>query len=79
MARGKGKEEKKGGVEKEKMECPPKSKPAKVKAEPPLKKRKKWLKEVPSSSDSDSSEEAASEDESEKPFCAYRASFPDTD
>nr|XP_029485633.1 proline-rich protein 12-like isoform X1 [Oncorhynchus nerka] len=63
MERGKGKEEKKGGVEKEKMECPPKSKPAKVKAEPPLKKRKKWLKEVPSSSDSDSSEEAASEDE----------------
>ncbi|KAK6302148.1 hypothetical protein J4Q44_G00282010 [Coregonus suidteri] len=60
--RGKGKE-KKGGVEKgKKVERPPKLKPAKVKAEPLLKKRK-WLKEVPSSSDSDSSEEAASEDE----------------
>uniref|UniRef100_A0A4W5N8T1 Proline rich 12 n=1 Tax=Hucho hucho TaxID=62062 RepID=A0A4W5N8T1_9TELE len=60
--RGKGKE-KKGGVEKgKKVERPPKSKPAKVKAEP-LPKKRKWLKEVPSSSDSDSSEEAASEDE----------------
>uniref|UniRef100_H3DCK4 Proline rich 12 n=1 Tax=Tetraodon nigroviridis TaxID=99883 RepID=H3DCK4_TETNG len=37
-------------------ERPPKSKLAKVKAEPPPKKRKKWLKEIPSSSDSDSSE-----------------------
>uniref|UniRef100_A0A4W5NA24 Proline rich 12 n=1 Tax=Hucho hucho TaxID=62062 RepID=A0A4W5NA24_9TELE len=63
--RGKGKE-KKGGVEKgKKVERPPKSKPAKVKAEP-LPKKRKWLKEVPSSSDSDSSEEAASEDESKK-------------
>uniref|UniRef100_A0A673AM34 DUF4211 domain-containing protein n=1 Tax=Sphaeramia orbicularis TaxID=375764 RepID=A0A673AM34_9TELE len=49
--------------EKEKPERPPKSKMAKVKAEPPPKKRKKWLKEVPSSSDSDSSDEAASENE----------------
>lgn len=49
--------------EKEKPERPPKSKPVKVKAEPPPKKRKKWLKEIPSSSDSDSSEEAASENE----------------
>ncbi|XP_055786737.1 proline-rich protein 12-like [Salvelinus fontinalis] len=55
--------EKKGGVEKgKKVEHPPKSKPAKVKAEP-LPKKRKWLKGVPSSSDSDSSEEAASEDE----------------
>uniref|UniRef100_G3NYY0 Proline rich 12a n=1 Tax=Gasterosteus aculeatus TaxID=69293 RepID=G3NYY0_GASAC len=44
-------------------ERPPKSKSAKVKAEPPPKKRKRWLKEIPSSSDSDSSEEAASENE----------------
>lgn len=35
----------------------------KVKAEPPPKKRKKWLKEVPSSSDSDSSPDPPSEDE----------------
>lgn len=49
--------------EKEKPDRPPKSKMAKVKAEPPPKKRKKWLKEVPSSSDSDSSDEAASENE----------------
>uniref|UniRef100_A0A667XBE0 Proline rich 12 n=1 Tax=Myripristis murdjan TaxID=586833 RepID=A0A667XBE0_9TELE len=63
--RGKAKEEKKTveKKEKEKAERPPKSKLAKVKAEPPPKKRKKWLKEVPSSSDSDSSDEAASEDE----------------
>lgn len=62
VERGRVKEEKK--VErKEKAERPPKSKPAKVKAEPPPKKRKKWLKEVPSSSDSDSSDEAASENE----------------
>ncbi|XP_028287336.1 proline-rich protein 12-like [Parambassis ranga] len=49
--------------EREKTERPPKSKPAKVKAEPPPKKRKKWLKEVPSSSDSDSSDDAGSENE----------------
>ncbi|KAG7227815.1 hypothetical protein INR49_013609 [Caranx melampygus] len=63
--RGRAKEEKKvvERKEKEKAERPPKSKPAKVKAEPPPKKRKKWLKEVPSSSDSDSSDEAASENE----------------
>nr|CBN81355.1 Proline-rich protein 12 [Dicentrarchus labrax] len=63
--RGRAKEEKKAleRKEKEKAERPPKSKPAKVKAEPPPKKRKKWLKEIPSSSDSDSSEEAASENE----------------
>ncbi|XP_035513965.1 proline-rich protein 12 [Morone saxatilis] len=63
--RGRVKEEKKAleRKEKEKAERPPKSKPAKVKAEPPPKKRKKWLKEIPSSSDSDSSEEAASENE----------------
>uniref|UniRef100_A0A3B4ZIE4 Proline rich 12 n=1 Tax=Stegastes partitus TaxID=144197 RepID=A0A3B4ZIE4_9TELE len=59
--RGRAKEDKKAleRKEKEKAERPPKSKPAKVKAEPPPKKRKKWLKEVPSSSDSDSSDEAA--------------------
>ncbi|CAJ1080969.1 LOW QUALITY PROTEIN: proline-rich protein 12 [Xyrichtys novacula] len=61
--RGRAKEEKKAVERKEKPERPPKSKPAKVKAEPPPKKRKKWLKEIPSSSDSDSSEEAASENE----------------
>ncbi|KAI3365679.1 hypothetical protein L3Q82_010754 [Scortum barcoo] len=63
--RGRAKEEKKAveRKEKEKAERPPKSKPAKVKAEPPPKKRKKWLKEIPSSSDSDSSDEAASENE----------------
>ncbi|XP_065806075.1 proline-rich protein 12 isoform X2 [Labrus bergylta] len=63
--RGRAKEEKKAveRKEKEKSEHPPKSKPVKVKAEPPPKKRKKWLKEIPSSSDSDSSEEAASENE----------------
>uniref|UniRef100_A0A3Q1GMX4 Proline rich 12a n=1 Tax=Acanthochromis polyacanthus TaxID=80966 RepID=A0A3Q1GMX4_9TELE len=67
--RGRAKEDKKAleRKEKEKAERPPKSKPAKVKAEPPPKKRKKWLKEVPSSSDSDSSDEAASENESEMP------------
>ncbi|KAM6898787.1 proline-rich protein 12 [Lycodopsis pacificus] len=59
------KEEKKAveRKEKEKAERQPKTKPAKVKAEPPPKKRKRWLKEIPSSSDSDSSEEAASENE----------------
>ncbi|XP_071319430.1 proline-rich protein 12 [Trachinotus anak] len=63
--RGRAKEEKKAveRKEKEKAERPPKSKLTKVKAEPPPKKRKKWLKEVPSSSDSDSSDEAASENE----------------
>uniref|UniRef100_A0A3B5KF24 Proline rich 12 n=1 Tax=Takifugu rubripes TaxID=31033 RepID=A0A3B5KF24_TAKRU len=56
--RGRGKEEKKAleRKEKERAERLPKSKLAKVKAEPPPKKRKKWLKEIPSSSDSDSSE-----------------------
>ncbi|XP_024140498.1 proline-rich protein 12 isoform X1 [Oryzias melastigma] len=52
--------------EREKAERPPKSKPAKVKAEPPPKKRKKWLNvpsSVPSSSESDSSDEAPSENE----------------
>uniref|UniRef100_A0A7N8XUJ1 Proline rich 12a n=1 Tax=Mastacembelus armatus TaxID=205130 RepID=A0A7N8XUJ1_9TELE len=61
--RGRAKEERKVVERKEKPERPPKSKLAKVKAEPPPKKRKKWLKEVPSSSDSDSSDEAASENE----------------
>ncbi|XP_034049020.1 proline-rich protein 12 isoform X2 [Thalassophryne amazonica] len=61
--RGKVKEEKKAVERKEKVERPPKSKVAKVKAEPPPKKRKKWLKEVPSSSESDSSDEATSENE----------------
>ncbi|XP_040183433.1 proline-rich protein 12 [Rana temporaria] len=41
----------------------PKQKPTKVKAEPPPKKRKKWLKEVLSSSDSDSSPDQQSEEE----------------
>ncbi|KAM9838058.1 proline-rich protein 12 [Aulostomus maculatus] len=63
VERGRAKEERKALERKEKTERPPKSKPAKVKAEPPPKKRKKWLKEVPSSSDSDSSDEAASENE----------------
>uniref|UniRef100_A0AAV2LFX9 DUF4211 domain-containing protein n=1 Tax=Knipowitschia caucasica TaxID=637954 RepID=A0AAV2LFX9_KNICA len=61
--RGKVKEERKPVERKEKAERPPKSKPVKVKAEPPPKKRKKWLKEVASSSDSESSEDAASENE----------------
>lgn len=61
--RGRVKEERKQVERKEKPERPPKSKLAKVKAEPPPKKRKKWLKEVASSSDSDSSDEAASENE----------------
>uniref|UniRef100_A0A8C4TJ28 Proline rich 12 n=1 Tax=Erpetoichthys calabaricus TaxID=27687 RepID=A0A8C4TJ28_ERPCA len=39
------------------------AKQPKVKAEPPPKKRKKWLKEVPSSSDSESSAEQPSEEE----------------
>lgn len=62
--RGRVKEERKTVERKEKVDRPPKSKMAKVKAEPPPKKRKKWLKEVPSSSDSDSSEDAGSENES---------------
>uniref|UniRef100_A0A3Q2SRI9 Proline rich 12 n=1 Tax=Fundulus heteroclitus TaxID=8078 RepID=A0A3Q2SRI9_FUNHE len=62
--RGRAKEDKKTleKKEKEKAERPPKSKSTKVKAEPPPKKRKKWLNvpsSVPSSSDSDSSDEAA--------------------
>lgn len=61
--RGRVKEERKTVERKEKVDRPPKSKMAKVKAEPPPKKRKKWLKEVPSSSDSDSSEDAGSENE----------------
>uniref|UniRef100_A0A096LV07 Proline rich 12 n=1 Tax=Poecilia formosa TaxID=48698 RepID=A0A096LV07_POEFO len=66
--RGRAKEDKKTleKKEKEKAERPPKSKSTKVKAEPPPKKRKKWLNvpsSVPSSSDSDSSDEAASENE----------------
>ncbi|KAM7370876.1 hypothetical protein PAMP_010388 [Pampus punctatissimus] len=63
--RGRAREERKAveRKEKEKTERPPKSKLAKVKAEPPPKKRRKWLKEVPSSSDSDSSDEVASENE----------------
>ncbi|MED6250408.1 hypothetical protein ATANTOWER_024911 [Ataeniobius toweri] len=65
--RGRVKEDKKTEKkEKEKAERPPKSKSTKVKAEPPPKKRKKWLNipsSVPSSSDSNSSDEAASENE----------------
>ncbi|MEQ2276560.1 hypothetical protein XENORESO_015050, partial [Xenotaenia resolanae] len=64
--RGRVKEDKKKEKEKEKAERPPKSKSTKVKAEPPPKKRKKWLNipsSVPSSSDSNSSDEAASENE----------------
>ncbi|KAK7919680.1 hypothetical protein WMY93_010964 [Mugilogobius chulae] len=53
--RGRVKEERKPVERKEKPERLPKTKVAKVKAEPPPKKRKKWLKEVASSSDSDSS------------------------
>ncbi|XP_042201083.1 proline-rich protein 12 [Callorhinchus milii] len=41
----------------------PKQRPAKARAEPPPKKRKKWLKEVPSSSDSDSTPNQQSEEE----------------
>ncbi|XP_054625435.1 proline-rich protein 12 [Dunckerocampus dactyliophorus] len=61
--RARAKDERKALERKEKPERPPKSKSAKVKAEPPPKKRKKWLKEAPSSSDTDSSDEAASENE----------------
>ncbi|XP_033840531.1 proline-rich protein 12 isoform X1 [Periophthalmus magnuspinnatus] len=63
MDRGRVKEERKPVERKEKTERPPKTKMAKVKAEPPPKKRKKWLKEVASSSDSDSSDDAPSENE----------------
>ncbi|KAF6734641.1 Proline-rich protein 12 [Oryzias melastigma] len=64
--RARTKEDKKPVERKERAERPPKSKPAKVKAEPPPKKRKKWLNvpsSVPSSSESDSSDEAPSENE----------------
>ncbi|XP_043938529.1 proline-rich protein 12-like isoform X2 [Protopterus annectens] len=44
----------------------PRQKQAKIKAEPPPKKRKKWLKEVPSSSESDSSLDPQSEEEVER-------------
>uniref|UniRef100_A0A4W4GB63 DUF4211 domain-containing protein n=1 Tax=Electrophorus electricus TaxID=8005 RepID=A0A4W4GB63_ELEEL len=60
--RARAKEEKKGPMGGEKRLDRTRSRPVKVKAEPPPKKRKKWLKEVPSS-DSDSSPDAASEDE----------------
>lgn len=63
--RGKVKEDKRTGVAERKTERSVKQQqPVKVKAEPPPKKRRKWLKvpEVPSSSESESS---ASEDESE--------------
>ncbi|KAL0993686.1 hypothetical protein UPYG_G00111660 [Umbra pygmaea] len=52
-------EEKKGGEKRTERT----SRVRPVKAEPPPKKRKKWLKEVPSSSDSDSSPDGPSEDE----------------
>ncbi|XP_046722071.1 LOW QUALITY PROTEIN: proline-rich protein 12 [Silurus meridionalis] len=58
--RGRVKEEKRGGAGGEKRAEKAKSRTVKVKAEPPPKKRKKWLKEVPSS-ESDST--SASEDE----------------
>lgn len=60
VERGRVKEEKRVG---EKRADRTRSKPVKVKAEPPPKKRKKWLKDVPSSSDSDSSPDPPSEDE----------------
>ncbi|XP_056608647.1 proline-rich protein 12 [Triplophysa dalaica] len=60
VERGRVKEEKRVG---EKRTDRTRSKPVKVKAEPPPKKRKKWLKDVPSSSDSDSSPDPPSEDE----------------
>ncbi|KAK3529252.1 hypothetical protein QTP70_021901 [Hemibagrus guttatus] len=56
---GKKEEKRAAGLDR-KLERPTKQQPVKVKAEPPPKKRRKWLKEVPSSSDSDSS---ASDDE----------------
>ncbi|KAB5553541.1 hypothetical protein PHYPO_G00039840 [Pangasianodon hypophthalmus] len=59
--RGRVREEKRGGAGGEKRAEKAKSRTVKVKAEPPPKKRKKWLKEVPSS-ESDSSP-SASEDE----------------
>ncbi|KAL4658323.1 proline-rich protein 12-like [Arapaima gigas] len=61
--RSRGKEEKKGGGRERKAERPPRIRPVKAKAEPPPKKRKKWLKEVPSSSDSESSADLPSEDD----------------
>ncbi|MFT7814810.1 proline-rich protein 12-like [Arapaima gigas] len=64
VERGKGREERRGAAGADrKVERPPKARPVKVKAEPPPKKRKKWLKEVPSSSDSESSADPPSEDE----------------
>uniref|UniRef100_A0A674A5D2 Proline rich 12 n=1 Tax=Salmo trutta TaxID=8032 RepID=A0A674A5D2_SALTR len=54
-------EEKRGGGGEKKTERPSRARP--VKAEPPPKKRKKWLKEVPS--DSDSSPDGPSEDQGE--------------
>lgn len=63
--RGKGKEEKRSAGQERKTERSAKPQPAK----PPPKKRRKWLKEVPSSSESDSS---ASEDESEY-TCVWNA------
>ncbi len=60
MERGRIKEEKRVV---EKRVDRTRSRPVKVKAEPPPKKRKNWLKEMPSSSDSDSSPDPPSEDE----------------
>ncbi|XP_051572694.1 proline-rich protein 12-like isoform X2 [Myxocyprinus asiaticus] len=58
--RGRVKDEKRVGEKRvERTRC----KPVKVKSEPPPKKRKKWLKEMPYSSDSDSSADPPSEDE----------------
>ncbi|XP_062840816.1 proline-rich protein 12 [Trichomycterus rosablanca] len=59
--RGRVKDEKRGGPGGEKRVDKTRSRPMKVKAEPPPKKRKRWLNDVPSS-DSDSSP-SASEDE----------------
>uniref|UniRef100_A0A671RE38 Proline-rich protein 12-like n=1 Tax=Sinocyclocheilus anshuiensis TaxID=1608454 RepID=A0A671RE38_9TELE len=60
VERGRVKEEKRDG---EKRVDRTRSRPVKVKAEPPPKKRKKWLKEMPSSSDSVSSPDPPSEEE----------------
>ncbi|XP_067089686.1 proline-rich protein 12 [Osmerus mordax] len=57
-----GREQEKRGGEK-KVDRPSRARPMKVKAEPPPKKRKKWLKDIPSSSESDSSPDQPSEDE----------------
>ncbi|XP_058264979.1 proline-rich protein 12 isoform X2 [Hemibagrus wyckioides] len=61
VERGRVREDKRGGAGGEKRAEKARSRTVKVKAEPPPKKRKKWLKEVPSS-ESDSSP-SASEDE----------------